>query len=31
VFELDMPRGVEVAVVGCPGCGVDQTITQSSS
>ena len=31
VFELDMPRGVEVAVVGCPGCGVDQTITKSSS
>jgi hypothetical protein len=31
VFEIDMPSGVEVAVVGCPGCGVDQTITQSAS
>lgn len=31
VFEIDMPVGVEVALVGCPGCGVDQTIAQTSS
>jgi hypothetical protein len=30
VFEVDMPVGVGLAVVGCPGCGVDQTIAQPS-
>jgi hypothetical protein len=25
-FELDIPAGIQHAVVGCPACGVDQTI-----
>ncbi|MAJ01288.1 MAG: hypothetical protein CMA10_02640 [Euryarchaeota archaeon] len=31
VFEIDMPVGVETAIVGCPACGVDQTINAHSS
>lgn len=31
VFELDMPVGVQTAIVGCPSCGIDQTINASSS
>ena len=27
VFELDVPAGIQHAVVACPACGVDQTIT----
>lgn len=26
VFELDMPAGLSEALVGCPGCGVDQHV-----
>ena len=26
VFELDMPAGLNEALVGCPGCGVDQHV-----
>ena len=27
VFELDVPAGLTQAIVACPGCGVDQTIS----
>ena len=26
VFEVDVPAGLSQALVGCPGCGVDQTV-----
>ncbi len=29
VFEVDVPAGLTQALVGCPGCGVDQTLTVS--
>ena len=31
VFEIDMPTEIETAIVACPGCGVDQTISAASS
>ena len=27
VFEIDLPAGLTKALVACPGCGVDQTVT----
>ena len=27
VFEIDLPAGLVKALVACPGCGVDQTVT----
>ncbi len=29
VFEVDVPAGLTRALVGCPGCGVDQTVVAS--
>jgi hypothetical protein len=29
VFEVDVPAGLTQVLVGCPGCGVDQTLTVS--
>ena len=27
VFEIDLPAGLTKALVACPGCGIDQTVT----